>query len=133
ATRPTVAQVYRYRAHVDEHMRKLLSQIGGDREHPAYGLVELGLQHEQQHQELILTDIKHVFWMNPMRPAYVTTSVEPARAQPPLEWEDVSEGLYHIGHSGPGFAYDNETPQHRVFLQAFQLGSRLVTNGEFLE
>jgi ergothioneine biosynthesis protein EgtB len=133
ATRPTVAEVFRYRAHVDEHMSELLDQINEDREHPAFPLIELGLQHEQQHQELVLTDIKHVFWMNPLRPAYSATAPEPARPAPPLEWEGVSEGLYHIGHSGPGFAYDNESPEHRVFLQSFQLGSRLVTNGEFLE
>src|SRR3954467_11348444 len=73
ATRPTVEQVFGYRAHVDEHMVELLDQVNEDQEHPAFPLIEMGLQHEQQHEELILTDIKHVFWMNPLRPAYSAT------------------------------------------------------------
>src|SRR6187402_619851 len=71
ATRPTVGEVFQYRAHVDEGMQAVLAAVGGDPDHPAAPLVELGLNHEQQHQELLLTDIKHVFWMNPLRPAYV--------------------------------------------------------------
>lgn len=69
-TRPTVAQVYEYRAYIDEHMLSLLEHIGSDSEHPAWNVVEPGLHHEQQHQELLVTDSKHVFWTNPMRPAY---------------------------------------------------------------
>jgi ergothioneine biosynthesis protein EgtB len=133
-TRPTVSEVFAYRAHVDEAMRALAERIGGDVEHPAYALVELGLQHEQQHQELLLTDIKHVLWTNPLRPAY---RAEPARTEtsanaPALAWQTVPEGVRSIGYTGEGFAFDNERPPHRVFTERFRLASRLITNGEFL-
>ena len=133
-TRPTVAEVFEYRAHVDGAMRDLTERIGGDVEHPAYALVELGLQHEQQHQELLLTDIKHVLWTNPLRPAYHASpapSVSPSVVAP-LLWHRVPEGVRQVGYDGEGFAFDNERPRHRVFTEAFQLASRLVTNGEFL-
>ena len=130
-TRPTVDEVFAYRAHVDEAMRSLIEGVENDREHPATELIELGLNHEQQHQELLLTDIKHVFWMNPMRPAYRPRSGVSATAAPSLGWRDVAEGVYRIGHEGDGFAFDNESPSHRVFVDAFRLGSRLVTNAEY--
>ena len=132
ATRPTVRQVFAYRAHVDEAMQRLIERISGDEEHPAAALIELGLNHEQQHQELLLTDIKHVYWMNPLRPAFASglrTTIERGAA---LHWLQFPEGVYHIGHGGSGFAYDNEGPRHRVFLERFQLATRLVTNGEYL-
>ena len=142
ATRPTVEEVFAYRAHVDEHMLALIGRIGDDTSHPASPVIELGLHHEQQHQELLLTDIKHVFWMNPLRPAYVRgPHVRGARMPGPaagqrsagsLRWHDVPEGIRRIGHEGDGFAFDNETPAHRVFVDAFGLASRLVTNAEFL-
>jgi ergothioneine biosynthesis protein EgtB len=131
-TRPTVDQVYAYRAHVDEQVRQLIAEIGDDRAHPAHAIIELGLHHEQQHQELLLTDIKHVFWTNPMRPTYLARA-ESAPADPPaLGWLAVPEGLRRIGHTGGQFAFDNESPAHRVFVEAFQLASRLVSNGEYL-
>ncbi|HEX6629489.1 MAG TPA: ergothioneine biosynthesis protein EgtB [Gemmatimonadaceae bacterium] len=132
ATRPSVAQVYAYRAHVDEAMHRLIDCIAGDAAHPAAALVELGLHHEQQHQELLLTDIKHVFWTNPLRPTYRARDVAPPVAAAPLRWLAMEAGVYWIGHDGEGFAYDNEGPRHRVFLEPFRLASRLVTNGEFL-
>ena len=129
-TRPTVEEVYEYRAHVDDAMRQLLAEVAEDAEHPAAPIIELGLHHEQQHQELMLTDIKHVFWTNPMRPVY--RSVRPSgRAAPALRWHVVPEGLHTIGHAGGGFAFDNESPAHRVFVESFRIGSRLVTNGEY--
>jgi ergothioneine biosynthesis protein EgtB len=132
-TRPTVAEVFAYRAHVDDAMHRLITRIAGDVEHPAHALIELGLHHEQQHQELLLTDIKHVFWTNPLRPTYrertaAGTSVVPAR-----RWVTFEAGLHEIGHEGDGFSYDNEGPRHRVFLESFRLANRLVTNGEFLQ
>jgi len=137
ATRPTVAEVYEYRAHVDEAMRALLDAIGGDAAHPATSLVEIGINHEQQHQELLLTDIKHVFWTNPLRPVYVPRLVESPGETPPVAWIDVAGGVYRIGHdpdaAGAGFAFDNEGPAHRVFAESFSLASRLVTNAEYLE
>jgi ergothioneine biosynthesis protein EgtB len=145
-TRPTVADVYAYRVHVDEHMLALLTGAvraanafgqNGDDADGVHALVELGLNHEQQHQELILTDIKHVFWMNPVRPVYVPRDASDAgRATPvgdgPPRWIDVAEGVYEIGHGGRGFAFDNEGPRHRHYLAPFRIASRLVTNAEYL-
>ena len=129
-TRPTVEEVYAYRAHVDEAMQELLARIAGDTRHPAAPIIELGLHHEQQHQELMLTDIKHVFWTNPMRPTYRSARTS-GRVAPPLRWHAVPEGLRTIGHAGGGFAFDNESPEHRVFVDGFRIASRLVTNGEY--
>jgi len=131
-TRPTVAEVFAYRAHVDEAIRALIDRLGGDSEHPALPILELGLHHEQQHQELMLTDIKHVFWMNPLQPAYARRpSVELSR-MPDAGWRSVPAGIYRIGHDGAGFAFDNESPAHRVFADEFRIGDRLVTNAEYL-
>jgi ergothioneine biosynthesis protein EgtB len=129
-TRPTVAEVYAYRAHVDAAMERLLER---DLAPEVAALVELGLHHEQQHQELLLADIKHVFWTNPLRPAYRERSSTVATTPAPAHgWRAVPDGVYRIGHEEPGFAYDNETPAHRVFAEPFRLAHRLVTNGEYL-
>ena len=132
ATRPTVSQVFSYRQHVDTAMGALIDRIGDDTAHPAYRAIELGLHHEQQHQELLLMDIKHVFWTNPMRPAYTSHSVMGSGPSAPVEWQAIPEGIRRIGHDGPGFAFDNETPPHRVYINPFRIASRLVTNGEYL-
>jgi ergothioneine biosynthesis protein EgtB len=95
-------------------------------------VIELGLNHEQQHQELMVTDIKHVFWVNPLRPAYRPRAIERADA-PPMRWISFEGGLRDVGHEGPFFTFDNESPRHRVYLEPFQLASRLVTNGEYLQ
>ena len=133
-TRPTVQEVYAYRRYVDDHMLRLLDRLEeGDTD-----VVTLGLHHEQQHQELLLTDIKHVFWMNPMRPSYKpvigqrTPGVANRKASGP-SMSDVAEGIYTIGHSDTSFAFDNETPAHRVFVEPFKLATQLVTNREYLE
>jgi ergothioneine biosynthesis protein EgtB len=131
-TRPTVREVFEYRAHVDEHMAALIARIAGDRDHPAAAVVELGLQHEQQHQELLLTDIKHVFWTNPLRPAYAPRAQGEGVTAPPLDWIAFPDGISRIGHEGPGFSFDNEGPAHRVFVDAFRLATRLVTNREYV-
>jgi ergothioneine biosynthesis protein EgtB len=132
-TRPTVREVFEYRAHVNEAMRDLLHRIEGDASHPAHALIELGLHHEQQHQELLVTDIKHVFWMNPLRPVYRDRPDRAARVATEQKWRSFAGGVHHIGHQGDGFAFDNEGPAHREFLEDFTLASRLVTNGEYLE
>ncbi|MBA3341482.1 MAG: ergothioneine biosynthesis protein EgtB [Gemmatimonadaceae bacterium] len=129
-TRPTVEEVYTYRAHVDHAMQELLARLPA--EHAAWAVVELGLNHEQQHQELLLTDIKHVFWTNPLRPAYLPGAGEESSARP-LAWLDMDEGIHSVGHAGDGFSFDNEMPRHRVFVERFRVGSRLVTNAEYLE
>lgn len=134
-TRPTVREVFAYRAHVDDAMQRLIARIADDAEHPAAALIELGLHHEQQHQELLLTDIKHVLWTNPLRPAYrppgdTTDAARAASGE--SSWVDFDLGVASVGHDGAGFAYDNEGPRHRVFLEPYRLASRLITNGEYL-
>jgi ergothioneine biosynthesis protein EgtB len=137
-TRPTVQQVYVYRAYVDAHVRRLLEEIGGRDSHPALSLIELGLHHEQQHQELILTDLKHLFWTNPIKPSYHASANasgrHASREVPELRWRSVAAGLQRIGHEGEGggFVFDNEGPAHHVYLNDYRLASRLVTNGEYL-
>ena len=98
-TRPTVEEVYAYRAHVDAHVHQLLREVADDAAHPVHALVELGVHHEQQHQELLVTDIKHVFWTNPMRPAYLPRGTGRAAATP-LGWRRFDEGVRWIGHDG---------------------------------
>ncbi len=132
-TRPTVAEVFAYRAHVDEAMHRLLERVGADAAHPVVPLVELGLQHEQQHQELLQTDIKHVFWTNPLRPSYHSGPRSRHGAPEPVRWRAVPEGVHRIGNEEKEeFSFDNERPAHRVFLESFALADRLVTNGEYL-
>ncbi len=128
-TRPTVDEVYEYRAAVDAAMLALLEED----DHDLATLVELGLNHEQQHQELILMDIKHVLSCNPLHPAYRPAPEARSLAAPGLEWIERDESVRWIGHQGDGFAYDNESPRHRVLVPAFRIASRPVTNGEFLE
>ncbi|MEO5826315.1 MAG: ergothioneine biosynthesis protein EgtB [Gemmatimonadales bacterium] len=130
-TRPTLAQVLEYRRHVDEAVLDLLESIGDDPIHPASALIELGTHHEQQHQELMLTDIKHVLWMNPLRPAYREAGALPSAKVTPLTWVDIPEGVHEIGYAGDGFAFDSESPRHRVYLQPARIASRLVTNAEY--
>ncbi len=132
-TRPTVREVFEYRAHVDAAMHALIERVADDDAHPARAVIELGLHHEQQHQELLLTDIKHVFWMNPMRPAYRPRPAADRSLDVSLDWRTVPGGVRRIGHDAPTFAFDNETPAHRVFVEEFELATRLVTNGEYLE
>jgi ergothioneine biosynthesis protein EgtB len=132
-TRPTVADVRRYREHVDEAILALLERAKGPAFQRARSLIEIGLQHEQQHQELILIDLKHLLSLNSMRPVY-RPSLErsgPTEAGP-MHWIGFDEGIYRIGHEGDEFAWDNESPRHRVFLNRFQIGDRLVTNREYL-
>ena len=134
-SRPGFSEVLQYRRQVD---RAMIDLLDSDRVTPHQERVlELGLNHEQQHQELILTDIKHVLSCNPLWPAYREAHPssdsprrDPAGSQPP-SWISVEEGLFEIGHDGDGFAFDNESPRHRVFLESFELASRCVTNGEY--
>ena len=130
-SRPTVKEVYAFREYVDEHMERLLSDAARRRE--VAPLVEIGLHHEQQHQELMVTDIKHVFSVNPLRPAYRDLAPSPRTELPELRWTAFEEGVYEVGCDGDGFHYDNEAPRHKTYLQPFELANRLVTNGEFIE
>jgi ergothioneine biosynthesis protein EgtB len=130
-TRPGVAAVADYRASVDEAMLRLLE---GGVDGPVADLVELGLHHEQQHQELLLMDIKHVLGANPTRPEYLPPPATPAReAGPASGWARHPGGVVRVGHRGDGFAYDNETPRHDALLPSFAVRTGLVTCGEWLE
>ncbi|WP_404299411.1 ergothioneine biosynthesis protein EgtB [Alicycliphilus denitrificans] len=130
-TRPSLATVQAYRAEVDARMQRLLAQGGLSAEVAA--LLELGLQHEQQHQELILTDIKHLLWCNPLWPAYHEEPALPdGGAVGAGGWRNCRGGLVQIGHQGADFAFDNELPRHSVYLQPYALATRLVTNAEYL-
>jgi ergothioneine biosynthesis protein EgtB len=134
-TRPPLAEIQCYRRDVDARLQRLL------RDEAAHvslrDLVILGLNHEQQHQELLLTDVKHLLSLNPLAPAYreqIAPLLPPNAAQSaPLDWVDFAGGVTAIGHRGTGFSFDNELPRHDVLLQPFRLGSRLVTNGEYLQ
>jgi ergothioneine biosynthesis protein EgtB len=128
-TRPSLADVLAYRAHVDEAMQDLLARERGDA--GLEFLTTLGINHEQQHQELLLTDIKHLFAQNPLLPAY-TELPRPGNADAaPLAWLPGRIGSVDIGHAGDGFTFDNETPRHQALLGGHSLASRLVTNAEF--
>jgi ergothioneine biosynthesis protein EgtB len=128
-SRPTVEEVYAYRRSIDALVSELLK---GPKGHcPEISeFCTLGLNHEQQHQELILTDIKHAFSKNPLRPVYYETLARPG-VTPPAAWIDIRGGIVEIGHEGPGFAFDNESPRHRVLLPPYRLSSRLITNAEY--
>jgi len=132
-SRPTVSDVYRYREYVDNHMALLLSDDNNEQRDEIIRRTVLGLNHEQQHQELLLTDIKHNFANNPLQPIYrVTQSLPPAQAEP-VCWIQYQGGIREIGHAGNHFAYDNEMPRHKVYINDFSLASRPVTNGEYTE
>jgi ergothioneine biosynthesis protein EgtB len=125
-SRPTVAEIRCWRDHVDRAMEQVLAE-------PACAdLVELGIAHEQQHQELLLTDIKHALFQNPLGPAmWDGATPERAALGGETEWHSHPGGIALVGHDGQGFAFDNEGPRHRVLLEPFALASRLVTNGEW--
>lgn len=132
-SRPTVEETYRYRRYVDEHVLELLGRLDEQQLTELAPIITLGLHHEQQHQELMVTDIKHVLSCNPLYPVYRERVPENAAPVSTLTWLTFPEALYEIGHVGEGFAFDNESPRHRQLVQPFQLASRLVTNGEYLE
>ncbi|MFO0851786.1 MAG: ergothioneine biosynthesis protein EgtB [Gemmataceae bacterium] len=130
-SRPTVAEVYAYRRATDERVLELLT-AADDRTLAAVGpVLELGLNHEEQHQELLLTDLKHAFGLNPLRPVYAPSAEQPIAPVAPLDWHHHPAGLRWVGHAFGGFAFDNEGPRHRVFVDGFDLASRVVTNAEF--
>ena len=132
-SRPSVGEIYRYRAHVDEHMLTLLHNAGEDVWPTVQQRLEIGFNHEQQHQELLLTDIKLNLSTNPLRPAYRSDLHQTPKASAPHQfWIVFPGGVHEIGHQDDCFAYDNEKPRHRTYLNPFRLASRPVTNGEYL-
>ncbi|WP_051231802.1 ergothioneine biosynthesis protein EgtB [Stutzerimonas azotifigens] len=131
-SRPGTLEVYQFRAHVDEAMEQLLSRPPVEHAGEIVRRVELGLQHEQQHQELLLMDIKHILAQNPLHPVYRDDLSPPPLGHEHLRWLGYAGGIYNIGHGGEGFAFDCERPRHREFVEPFQLASRPATNGEYL-
>jgi ergothioneine biosynthesis protein EgtB len=131
-TRPGLAEILAYRRYVDERLVARL-ESGEVTDRSLAGVVEVGLHHEQQHQELILTDLKHLFSFNPLHPVYRESRPGPEGTGAAPGWVRFPERLVAIGHAGGGFAFDNERPRHRFFLEPFELAARPVTNGEFLE
>jgi ergothioneine biosynthesis protein EgtB len=150
-SRPTVAETYRFRDSIDECMTKLLQEADEALLAEIEPVLILGLHHEQQHQELLVTDIKHVFAQNPLYPVFADPSVagagDPGRegngntqtrpgstipATTPQRFVEFDEAIVEIGHAGDGFSYDNEGPRHRALVPAFSLSNRLITNGEYI-
>ena len=129
-SRPTVADVHAYRTAIDEQLLEFLSSADDAVFAAVAPIIELGLNHEQQHQELLLTDLKHALGMNPLQPVYATSALSTASAVS-AEWQHFSPELRWVGHASNGFAFDNEGPRHRLFVDQFELSSRLVTNAEY--
>jgi ergothioneine biosynthesis protein EgtB len=131
-TRPSIGRVFEYRTHVDEALDEFVAR--GLMDGPASRLIETGINHEQQHQELLLTDILALFAANPLRPAYVTRAPHVDQGAPqPARWIDYPGGIHKVGHDVEGFSWDNERPQHDALVHPFRLADRLVTNAEWLE
>src|SRR5262249_46635564 len=118
-TRPSVADVYRYRQEIDERISEFLDRATADALARAEPVLILGLHREQQHQELLLTDLKYAFSCNPLLPAYQDRLSDGGAAVPPQTWHEYAAGLREIGHDGDGFAFDNESPRHPVWVGAF--------------
>ncbi len=129
-SRPSVEDVYNYRKHVDEAMHEFLS---GDVKEELSGLILIGLNHEQQHQELLYTDIKYILGHNPLFPAYSNNEKENFVQDSPAKYIEMSEGVYEIGHNGEGFCFDNELNRHKVYLSPYKISSNLVTNGDYMQ
>src|SRR4029077_15375437 len=116
-SRPGLDEILQYREHVDACMQQVM-QNGDALPQNLRDLIELGLHHEQQHQELILTDLKHLLSRNPLKPVYAEAVATPSEVGVPLSWLALPDGIRQIGHAGPGFCFDNEQPRHRVFIDA---------------
>lgn len=130
-TRPSLSEVTDFRRRTDDVMVAFMAGMDDRTWRDLAPLIELGLNHEEQHQELILTDLLHAFSCNPLKPTYRPFRSGPATAPPALSWLTFDEGLHEIGHGGDGFAFDHEGPRHKVWLPPFRLASRLVTNAEW--
>lgn len=128
-SRPSVEEIYDYRKYVNENIKKIFSVVNNEE---FSFLMELGINHEQQHQELIVTDIKHMFSQNPLNPGLSKLESKKTKT-PSLNWVNFKEGIYSIGSDEGSFVFDNETPIHKEYLESFQLASRPVTNKEYLQ
>jgi len=132
-SRPTTQEIFSYRAHIDAAMLDLFACVNETHWAEVAARATLGCHHEEQHQELLLTDIKYNFAINPLRPAYRNDlPMTTASTTQALDWIEQPGGVLEIGHDGNGFAFDNEGPRHRLLLSSYALGTRLITNGEYL-
>ena len=129
-TRPSLGEIYDYRANIDHRIEVLLQSPACDA--ACLQLLELGMQHEQQHQELMLTDIKHLLSLNPLKPAYLPRPLQAMPVQTEMEWHNFEAGVVEIGANGDSFCFDNELPRHRQFVEAYAIGTRLVSNLDYL-
>ena len=131
-SRPTVTDIYRYRVHVDDALQALLNNLPQRYAHDILARVELGIEHETQHQELLLMDVKYNFFINPLKPSYRNIQAAPSPITG-MGWQAFAGGIVETGHGGAGFSFDNERPRHQTLLQDFRLASRLVSNQEYLD
>jgi ergothioneine biosynthesis protein EgtB len=132
-SRPSMDEVYEYRKHVDEGILNLIDQYKGQLPEKIHALIEIGLQHEQQHQELLLTDVKYNFSCNPLLPQYADSkSIPLSNSNAETTYVNIEGGLVEIGFTGVGFSFDNEQPRHKVWLEPYRLASHPVTNGEYI-
>ncbi|HBX66106.1 MAG TPA: ergothioneine biosynthesis protein EgtB, partial [Balneolaceae bacterium] len=132
-SRPTVKEVFEYRQYVNEQLELFIESASDGVWEEAAKVVEIGINHEQQHQELILTDLKYMLGQNPLLPVYRELKKEAAPKAESINWISFEEQITEIGNVGDEFTYDNEHPQHRTLVQDFKLSDRLITNGEYLE
>lgn len=129
-SRPSVKKVYEYRSYVTEKIKVLL---GNEQDSEFINLLEVGIHHEKQHQELLLTDIKYILGNNPLLPKYTDFPTEHAPEGHEAEWIGMSEGIYEIGHASEQFCYDNELGRHKVYLPSYEISNKLITNGEYIK
>ncbi|WP_260412212.1 ergothioneine biosynthesis protein EgtB [Alkalihalobacillus sp. TS-13] len=132
-SRPSVKEIIQYRQHVDESMLNFLENCNENKLEEIAPILEIGLHHEQQHQELLITDIKYNFSINPLKPLYHVKRNESGSSLPDMEWITFQEGIVETGYSDEGFSFDNERPSHKSWLDAYAIANRPVTNGEYLD
>jgi len=132
-SRPTVKDIYEYRNFVDNNVIEFIKNCDEKLYMEYAPIIEIGLNHEQQHQELLLTDIKHVLSFNPLNPVYSEKEIINSDDIPKMSWKEFDGGIFEIGNDGSSFNYDNETPMHKEFINPFKIANRLVTNGEYIE
>lgn len=132
-SRPTVKQVFEFREFINENMHNFITGLDEEAFREWEPVIEIGLNHEQQHQELLLTDLKFLLAQNPLYPIFLERTRNDAADPGPMSWVEFDEGVYEVGHPGGRFGYDNEFPEHKTYLYPFGISNRLVTNGEYLE
>ena len=132
-SRPTIDEVFEYREYVNQHMLDFIDHSSESDFTKWKDVIEIGLNHEQQHQELLLTDLKYMFSQNPLHPIYKESYRPDRKTMPKNGWQHFKEGVYEVGHPGGSFGYDNEFPRHKTYIHDFHLANRLITNGEYID